>query len=163
MKAKTIMPSFDRFRRLLYLTGNLPSVITDSKAFNQWILIYNYTMHYHLHTQTHKVNIFFKGTHLHAQAHIFLERNYLYGNISSVQEQESNQPITYCGLTRLSFFRYRSYGFWSLSTYFLINFYRFRNYRNIGAVFVSDNIASILFSRKKCKSESDLASYRFRP
>jgi hypothetical protein len=50
-------------------------------------LFIDYTMHYDLHTQAHKVNIFLKGTHLHTQAHktnIFLERNYLYGSISSV-------------------------------------------------------------------------------
>jgi hypothetical protein len=40
--------------------------------------------------------------------------------------------------------------------YFSIGYYRFRNYRNIGAVFVFDNIVSILFSRKKCENESDL-------
>jgi hypothetical protein len=64
------------------------------------------------------------------------------------------------GLTCLSFFRYRSYGFRSLSMYFSIDYYRFRNYRNIGAVFVSDNIVSISFSRKNSENESDLVSYR---
>jgi hypothetical protein len=43
--------------------------------------------------------------------------------------------------------------------YFPIDYYRFRNYWNIGVVFVSDNIVSILFS-KKYENESDLASYR---
>jgi hypothetical protein len=44
--------------------------------------------------------------------------------------------------------------------YFSIDYYRFRNYQNIGVVFVSDNIVSILFLRKRCENESDLASYR---
>jgi hypothetical protein len=44
--------------------------------------------------------------------------------------------------------------------YFPIDYYRFRNYRNIDAVFVSDNIISILFLRKKYKNKSDLVSYR---
>jgi hypothetical protein len=35
------------------------------------------------------------------------------------------------------------------SIYFSIDYYRFRNYRNVGVVFVSDNIVSISFSRKK--------------
>jgi hypothetical protein len=35
----------------------------------------------------------------------------------------------------------------------------FRNYWNISAVFVSNNIVSISFSRKKCEIESDLASF----
>jgi hypothetical protein len=47
--------------------------------------------------------------------------------------------------------------------YFPIDYYRFRNYRNIGAVFVSDNIVSISFSRKRCENESDLAFYRSFP
>jgi hypothetical protein len=47
--------------------------------------------------------------------------------------------------------------------YFPIDYYRFRNYRNIGAVFVFDNIVSISFSRKRCENESDLASYRSFP
>jgi hypothetical protein len=46
--------------------------------------------------------------------------------------------------------------------YFPIDYYRFQNYRNIGAVFVSDNIVSILFSRKRCENESDLPIDRFR-
>jgi hypothetical protein len=50
-----------------------------------------------------------------------------------------------------------------LSMYFRIDYYRFRNYRNIGAVFVSDNIVSISFSRKKNENKSDLTSYRFHP
>jgi hypothetical protein len=47
--------------------------------------------------------------------------------------------------------------------YFPIDYYRFRNYRNIGAVFISDNIVSISFSRKRCENESDLAFYRSFP
>jgi len=47
--------------------------------------------------------------------------------------------------------------------YFPIDYYRFRNYRNIGAVFVFDNIVSISFSRKKCDNKSDLATYRSFP
>jgi hypothetical protein len=43
--------------------------------------------------------------------------------------------------------------------YFPIDYYHFRNYRNISAVFVSDNIVSISFSRKRYENESDLASY----
>jgi hypothetical protein len=35
--------------------------------------------------------------------------------------------------------------------YFSIDYYRFRNYQNIDAVLVSDNIVSISFSRKKVK------------
>jgi hypothetical protein len=50
-----------------------------------------------------------------------------------------------------------------LSMYFRIDYYRFRNYRNIGAVFVSDNIVSISFSRKKNENKSDLTSYRSFP
>ena len=42
---------------------------------------------------------------------------------------------------------------------FPIDYYRFRNYQNIGVVFVPDNIVSILFSKKKCENENDLASY----
>jgi hypothetical protein len=66
-------------------------------------------------------------------------------------------------LACLSFFRYRSHGFRSLSMYFPIDYYRFRNYRNIDVVFVSDNIVSISFSRKRCENESDLAFYRSFP
>jgi hypothetical protein len=66
-------------------------------------------------------------------------------------------------LACLSFFRYRSQRFRSLSMYFLIDYYRFRNYRNIGAVFVSNNIVLISFLRKRCENESDLASYRSFP
>jgi hypothetical protein len=71
--------------------------------------------------------------------------------------------LMFYSLACLSFFRYRSYGFRSLSMYFPIDYYRFRNYRNIGAVFVFDNIVSISFSRKRCENESDLASYRSFP
>jgi hypothetical protein len=71
--------------------------------------------------------------------------------------------LMFYSLACLSFFRYRSRGFQSLSMYFSIDYYRFRNYRNIGAVFVSDNIVSISFSRKRCENESDLASYRSFP
>jgi hypothetical protein len=71
--------------------------------------------------------------------------------------------LMFYSLACLSFFRYRSHGFQSLSMYFSIDYYRFRNYRNIGAVFVSDNIVSISFSRKRCENESDLASYRSFP
>jgi hypothetical protein len=66
--------------------------------------------------------------------------------------------LMFYGLACLSFFRYRSHGFRSLSMYFPNDYYRFRNYRNIGAVFVSGNIVSISFSRKRCENESDLAS-----
>jgi hypothetical protein len=66
--------------------------------------------------------------------------------------------LMFYSLTCLSFFRYRSHGFRSLSIYFSIDYYRFRNYRNVGVVFVSDNIVSISFSRKKCENKSDLAS-----
>jgi hypothetical protein len=44
--------------------------------------------------------------------------------------------------------------------YFPIDYYRFRNYRNIGVVFISDNIVSILFLKKKYKKESDSVFYR---
>jgi D-lyxose ketol-isomerase len=47
--------------------------------------------------------------------------------------------------------------------YFPIDYYRFQNYQNIDAVFVSNNIVSISFSRKRCENESDLASYRSFP
>jgi hypothetical protein len=39
-------------------------------------LFIDYTMHYDLHTQAHKTNIFLKGTHLRTQVHkanIFLK------------------------------------------------------------------------------------------
>jgi hypothetical protein len=71
--------------------------------------------------------------------------------------------LMFYSLACLSFFRYRSHGFRSLSMYFPIDYYRFRNYQNICAVFVSDNIVSISFSRKRCENESDLASYRSFP
>jgi hypothetical protein len=71
--------------------------------------------------------------------------------------------LMFYSLACLSFFRYRFHGFRSLSMYFPIDYYRFRNYRNIGAVFVSDNIVSISFSRKRCENESDLAFYRSFP
>jgi hypothetical protein len=71
--------------------------------------------------------------------------------------------LMFYSLTCLSFFRYRSHGFRSLSIYFSIDYYRFQNYRNVGVVFVSDNIVSISFSRKKCENKSDLASYRSFP
>jgi hypothetical protein len=58
------------------------------------------------------------------------------------------------------FWGYRSHGFQLLSMYFLIDYYCFWNYRNIGAVFVSDNIVSISFSRKKNENDNDLALYR---
>jgi hypothetical protein len=44
MKAKMILSSFDRFRRLLYLAGNLPLVVTDSKTLNP-NLFRDYIMH----------------------------------------------------------------------------------------------------------------------
>jgi hypothetical protein len=71
--------------------------------------------------------------------------------------------LMFYSLTCLSFFRYRSHGFRSLSMYFPIDYYRFRNYRNIGAVFVSNNIVLISFLRKRCENESDLASYQSFP
>jgi hypothetical protein len=71
--------------------------------------------------------------------------------------------LMFYSLACLSFFRYRSHRFRSLSMYFPFDYYRFRNYRNIGAVFVFDNIVSISFSRKICENESDLASYRSFP
>ena len=67
--------------------------------------------------------------------------------------------LMFYGLACLSFFRCHSYGFRSLSMYFPIDYFHFQNYRNIGAVFVSDNIVSISFSKKKYENESDLASY----
>jgi hypothetical protein len=73
--------------------------------------------------------------------------------------------LMFYSLTCLSFFRYCSYGFRSLSIYFSIDYYRFRNYRNIGVVFVSDNIVSISFSRKKNMKIKVIWSLidRFRP
>jgi hypothetical protein len=68
--------------------------------------------------------------------------------------------LIFYGLACLLCFRYRSHGFRSLSMYFPIDYHRFRNYRNIGAVFVSDNIVLTSFSRKNYENESDLASYR---
>jgi hypothetical protein len=56
-------------------------------------------------------------------------------------------------LTCLSFIGYCSHGFWSFSIYFLINYYHVRNYRNIGAVFVFENIVLISFLRKKWKQK----------
>ena len=50
--------------------------------------------------------------------------------------------------------------------YLLIGYYRFQSHRNIGVIFVFDNIVSISFSRKKYENESDLGSYpinRFHP
>jgi hypothetical protein len=61
------------------------------------------------------------------------------------------------------FWGYRSHGFRSLSMYFSIDYYCFRNYRNISVVFISDNIVSISISRKKCENESDLTFYRSFP
>jgi hypothetical protein len=61
------------------------------------------------------------------------------------------------------FWGYSFHWFRSLSMYFPIDYYRFRNYRIIAAVFVSDNIVSISFSRKKYEIESDLVSYQSFP
>ena len=71
--------------------------------------------------------------------------------------------LMFYGLACLSFFRYRSHGFRSLSIYFLIDYFHFRNYRNISVIFVFDNIISILFLRKKCENEIDLAFYQSFP
>jgi hypothetical protein len=60
--------------------------------------------------------------------------------------------LMFYGLACVYHFKgYRSHGFQWLSVYFPIDYYRFRNYRNISAVFVFDNIVSISFSRKKVK------------
>jgi hypothetical protein len=44
MKAKIILPSSDRFRRLPYLACNLSLVVTNLKAWNHNLLV-DYTMH----------------------------------------------------------------------------------------------------------------------
>jgi hypothetical protein len=46
-------------------------------------LFIDYTMHYDLHTQAHKVNIFLKGTHLHTQAH---KTNIFFGKKLSIRK-----------------------------------------------------------------------------
>jgi hypothetical protein len=71
--------------------------------------------------------------------------------------------LMFYSLACLSFFRYRSHGFRSLSMYFPIDYYRFRNYRNIDVVFAFDNIVSISFSRKRRENKSNLTSYRSFP
>jgi hypothetical protein len=57
--------------------------------------------------------------------------------------------LMFYGLACLSFLRISLSGFQSLSMYFSIDYYCFQNYQNIDAIFVSDNIVSISFSRKK--------------
>jgi hypothetical protein len=57
--------------------------------------------------------------------------------------------LMFYSLACLSFLGYRSHGFRLLLIYFSIDYYRFRNYRNISVVFISENIVSILFFRKK--------------
>ena len=63
--------------------------------------------------------------------------------------------LMFYGLTCLSFLGYRSYGFRSLSMYFPIDYYRFRNYRNIGTVFVSNDIVSIRFHPYNFSSDEE--------
>ena len=62
MKAKTILSSSDRFRRLPYLIGNLPSVIINTTHTLDPVGPH-LSMPIHPHMQAHNVNIFFlKGT-----------------------------------------------------------------------------------------------------
>jgi hypothetical protein len=57
------------------------------------------------------------------------------------------------GLVCLSFLGYRSHRFRLFSIYFPIDYYHFRNYQNIDDVFLSDNIAPILFLKKIWKQK----------
>jgi hypothetical protein len=71
--------------------------------------------------------------------------------------------LMFYSLACLSFFRYRFHGFRSLSMYFLIDYYRFRNYRNIGAVFVSDFVFEKKMWKRKWFSLLSIVSYHFHP
>jgi len=59
--------------------------------------------------------------------------------------------LMFYGLVCLSSRGYHSHRFRSLSMYFPIDYYHFLNYRNIGDVFISQNIVSISYSRKHVK------------
>ena len=65
--------------------------------------------------------------------------------------------LMFYGLACLSFLRISFLCIMIVIDVFFIDSYR--NYQNIDVVFVSDNIVSILFSRQRSKTESDLAFY----
>jgi hypothetical protein len=165
MKAKTILLPSDCFRRLPYLTGNLPPVITDTTH-----TLGSVDPHAHLHTQALKesrtwsfICVFVKNCfcvvchclRLKCVICIVLACGLLsivILFIIIVWDTSSYMALLmFYVLTCFSFFRYHSYGFRSLSMYFLIDYYHFRNYRNISVVFISENIVSISFSRKNVK------------
>ena len=58
-------------------------------------------------------------------------------------------------LTYLSFFKISSWWVSIVIDVFSIVFFRLWNYHNTDAIFVSDNIVSLSFLIKNCKSESD--------
>jgi hypothetical protein len=85
MEAKTVLPSSDRFRRLPYLTDNLPLVITNT-THTLGPVGSHLGMIIHLHTQAHKVIFFWKGT--------IQQVFHAYSNKKAISQQSRTAPLT---------------------------------------------------------------------